>query len=193
MQSINPIRFSLAVPCVLLALAAALAAAQETKPATPPAERPAPTTQKSTVPAELVGDWFWGNVSLARYVDRNTGDFLGNAHSGALTYAFAADGTYKRYFYLEVRPGGDVSGIFSASEGTVTFTGDSFTLRPTKGTYRFTEGCSKKREREMRQDELERPGLTFAWRLEKKAKDKPADLIVGKPGEDPHTFRRSKD
>jgi hypothetical protein len=144
------------------------------------------------VPAGLVGDWFWGTVSPTRYWDRDTGDFVGHGYSGALSYVFAADGTYKRYFYLETRLGGDVSGIFSASEGTVAFTGDTFTLKPTKGTYRFTEGRSKKKEREMRRDELERPGLVFTYRMEKKA-DGAQVLMVGKEGEDARAFNRSKD
>jgi hypothetical protein len=95
-----------------------------------------------------------------------------------------------------VRPGVSVPPLDTtpASEGTVSFTGDTFTLKPTKGTYRFTEGRSKKRERPMTRDELERPGLTFTWRLEQGDEGKPPALLVSKPREkDPQTFRRSKD
>jgi len=139
-----------------------------------------------------VGDWFWGNISPTRYWDRDTGDFLGHGYSGALSYVFAADGTYKRYFYLETRLGGDVSGIFTASEGTVTFGKGTLTLKPSKGTYRFTEGRKKPRERAMRQDELERPGLEYKWQLEKDTDGKPT-LKIGKAGEEPRTFKQSSE
>ena len=172
----------------------ATAFGQAERPSAPvaPAKEPAPASRAATVPAELVGDWFWGNISPTRYWNRDTGEFLGHGYSGALSYVFEKDGTYKRYFYLETRLGGDVSGIFSASEGRVTFDGDTFTLKPTKGTYRFTDGRSKKTEREMRQDELERPGLTFKWRLEHKA-GVPPTLMIGKAGEDARAFARSKE
>jgi hypothetical protein len=175
---------------VVLPLLAFAAVAEEAGPARAPATRPS----AAAVPEALVGDWFWGNVSPTRYWDADTGDFVGHGYSGALSYVFAKDGTYRRYFYLETRLGGSVSGIFSASEGTVTFTGDAFTLKPTKGTYRFTEGRSKKRERAMTEDELARPGLVFRWRLAEKGKGKPAVLVVGKEGEDePREFSRSRD
>ena len=146
------------------------------------------------VPAALVGDWFWGNVSPTRYWNRDTGDFVGHGYSGALSYVFNKDGTYQRYFYLETRLYGDVSGLFSASEGTVVFGADgTFTLKPVKGTYKFTEGKRLKRERAMTQDELERPGLVFKWKLEEGEKGKPASLVVTKEGEEPRVFARSKE
>lgn len=185
----------LTAPAIVVLALAALAFAQEGKPAersAPAANGPATATRKAAVPAGLVGDWFWGTVSPTRYWDRDTGDFVGHGYSGALSYVFAADGTYKRYFYLETRLGGDVSGVFSASEGTVAFTGDTFTLKPTKGTYRFTEGRSTKKEREMRRDELERPGLVFTYRIEKKPDGAPV-LMVGKEGEDARAFSKSKE
>ena len=42
----------------------------------------------------------------------------------------------------------------------------------------------------MQQDELERPGLEFTWKLGKAADGKPA-LAIGKAGEEPRTFSRS--
>jgi hypothetical protein len=155
-------------------------------PATRPSTRPA-----TPLPAGLAGDWFWGSISPTKYWDRDTGEFVGHGYSGALSYVFGADGTYKRYFYLEQRLGGETSGIFSASEGTVAFTGDTFTLTPAKGTYRFTTGRKKPTERPMRQDELERPGLVFTWRLEKKREGGgPPVLMISKEGEDARAFNR---
>lgn len=146
--------------------------------------------KKDAVPPALVGDWFWGNVSPTRYWNRDTGDFVGHGYSGALSYVFNKDGTYRRYFYLETRLYGDVSGLFSASEGTVTFAADgTFTLKPAKGTYKFTEGKRLKREREMTRDELERPGLVFKWKLEEGG----ASLVVTKEGEEARVFARSKE
>jgi hypothetical protein len=126
----------------------------------------------AAVPPGLAGDWFWGTVSPTQYRDRDTGEILGRGYSGALSYVFREDGTYQRHFYLEQRLGDSTSSIFSASEGTVTFTKDTFTLKPAKGTYRFVDGPRKKpRERPMRQDELERPGLVFTWRLEERREE----------------------
>ena len=164
-------------------------AAPATRPTAAPSTQPA--AGESAVPAELVGDWFSGTVSPTRYWNRDTGEFVGHGYSGALSYVFEKGGTYKRYFYLEIRLGGDVSSIFSASEGTISFSGNTLTLKPAKGTYRFIDGPGKApRERPMQQDELERPGLVFNWQLEKKDGG-PAVLLIGKEGEDPRTFNRS--
>jgi hypothetical protein len=185
------------VVCAALALAAVAGEqAQDGKqPESAPQQAAAgPTSKDSALPAGIAGDWFWGTVSPTRYRDRNTGDLLGHGYSGALSYVFEPDGTYKRYFYLETRVIDETSSLFSASEGTVTFTGDTFTLKPTKGTYRFIDGPRKKpREREMRQDELERPGLVFTWRLDRPEKDGPPVLMVGKEGEEPRAFKRGQE
>lgn len=193
-----PRGFVTAVTCASLALAAAgVMARQEKQEAQPRPQRQEPAGGKGAVPAAVAGDWFWGTVSPTRYRDRDTGDLLGHGYSGALSYVFEKDGTYKRYFYLETRVVDETSSLFSASEGTVTFTGDTFTLKPSKGTYRFIDGPRKKpRERAMRQDELERPGLVFTWRLEQPRegeKDEPPVLMIGKDGEEPRAFKRGQE
>jgi hypothetical protein len=149
-----------------------------------------PSNPKATkVPASVVGEWFWGTVSPSYYVDRNTGEFLGNSSGGGSSFVFKADGTYQRYVLIQTRLGGSTSEIFAVSQGTVVFdeAKGTFTLRPTKGNYTFTDN-KKQRKRPMEKDELERAGLEFTYRLAKE--DGKTYLFIARKGEKPDEARR---
>lgn len=183
-----------ALTCCAASIAAAVPTPQQPSPAK--ATAPAPRPGKIAVPAEALGEWFWGTTSPLTYRDALTGDYVGQGYGGALTYIFYKNGTYKRYFFLETRLGSDYSSIFSASEGTVSFSADTFTLKPTKGNYRFSKGKDKPvRERPMEQDELERPGLTFSYKFKKEDGDKAVMLVNQKDAKDEEAriFQRSGD
>ncbi len=160
----------------LLAAGGAAAAGQGTAPA---------KKQAAKVPAQVVGEWYRGSVSLSRYVDATTGVYLGNGGGGSRTWLFAKDGTYKRYVYIDTGFGGTT--LFAASEGAVTFsptspTEGTFTLRPKKGTYTYGTNAGN---RPMGRSELERAGTAFHYRFEAEGEDGKPHLYIRRKEEAP--------
>jgi hypothetical protein len=152
------------------------------------------TAQKSAaVPAALVGSWTWGSVNPGRYVDKVTGDYVGHAGGGATSYTFGKDGSHKRYVLIDMGAGWGNETVFSAMEGTATFdeAAGVFKVRLTKGTITFKKrsGTTK---RKLTQEDLDRGGTEFTYRLEKDDKGTPYLLVndKGKPASEGRRFNK---
>jgi hypothetical protein len=116
-------------------------------------KKPAASQQPAgRVPAALVGSWTWGAANPGRYVDKITGEYVGHAGGGAVSYTFGKDGTHKRYVIIHFGQGFGNESTFSAMEGTVDFdeAAGTFTVRLTKGNIT-----------------MERKGTVFTYRLDK--------------------------
>jgi hypothetical protein len=132
-------------------------------------KKPAPSRQQAgRVPAALVGSWTWGSVNPGRYVDKRTGEYVGHAGGGAISYTFGKDGSYKRYVLIHFGAGFSNESTFSAMEGTVDFdeAAGTFTIRMRKGTITF-EKRSGMTKRPLSREDMERSGTVFTYRLDK--------------------------
>lgn len=123
---------------------------------------------RGRVPAALVGSWTWGTVNPGRYVDKVTGEYVGNAGGGAISYTFGADGSHKRYVLIQLGAGFSNESVFSAMEGTVDFdeAAGTFSINLTKGTVTF-EKPSGRTKKPLTKEGMAQGGNTFAYRLEK--------------------------
>ena len=185
--------------------AAAVAAASALLGATAPPPAPGQTgglavrtdSKKSAavarVPAPLVGSWTWGSVNPGRYVDRNTGKYLGHAGGGAVSYVFSADGTFRRYVLIDSGAGFSNDSIFSSMQGKAEFdeAAGTFTLRFSKGEITFEKKSGMTR-RPLTKEDMERGGTVFTYVLERDG-DGNATLHVNdrdKPAKDGRQFRK---
>lgn len=132
------------------------------------AEHPTRLSREQTRPAtpiQVQGKWIYGSVGPTTYWDADTGKFLGNARGSAGIFEFDDKGNYRQYVYGEMRSYNVVNKFWTVHEGTVTFTADTFTIRPAKGHYNGEMG-SRKIDRDMTKEELEKAVATFNWRIE---------------------------
>jgi hypothetical protein len=126
-------------------------------------------------------------------VDKVTGEYVGNAGGGAISYTFGKDGSHKRYVLIHFGAGFSNESIFSAMEGTVDFdeAAGTFVVRLTKGNITF-EKKSGLTKRPLSREELERGVNEFTYRLEKDDKGNPVLLVndKGKPASEGRRFYR---
>jgi hypothetical protein len=62
-------------------------------PTTDPLDMPSGTGAGTTLPEDIIGSWYAGNVSSIGYVDPNTGSYSEGGSEG-LRYVFSEDGTW---------------------------------------------------------------------------------------------------
>ncbi len=140
--------------------------------------------QPARVPAELVGSWTWGTVNPGRYVDKVTGDYVGHTGGGATSYTFGKDGSHSRYVLIDLGAGFGNETVFSTMVGTADFdeAAGILKVRLRKGTVSFKKRSGTTR-RKLTQEDLDRGGTEFVYRLEKDDKGTPYLLIndKGKP------------
>lgn len=144
---------------------------------------------KSTTPKQVIGKWIYGSVGPMTYWDSDTGKFLGNARGSAGIFEFDNEGRYRQYTYGEMRSYNIVNKFWTVHEGTVEFSGDTFTIRPTKGHYNGEMG-SRKIDRDMTPEELEKAVATYHWRIERDDNDREHFII---PFEDGSRFDYRRD
>lgn len=120
----------------------------------------------SSTPTQVQGKWIYGSVGPTTYWDSDTGKFLGNARGSAGIFEFDNAGHYKQYSYIELRTYNLVNKCWTVHEGTVTFDDDTFTIIPVKGHYNGEMG-SRKIDRDMTKEELEKAVTTYHWRIER--------------------------
>ena len=124
--------------------------------------------QAGRVPAALVGTWTWGVANPGRYVDKVTGEYVGHAGGGAVSYTFHKDGTHQRYVIIHFGKGFSNESTFSAMEGTADFdeAAGTFTIRLTKGNITFEKKAGMTK-RPLSREDMERNGTVFTYRLDK--------------------------
>ena len=66
-------------------------------------KKPAVVQKTGRVPDALVGSWTWGAMNPGRYVDKRTGEYVGHAGGGSISYTFNKDGSHKRYVLIHLR------------------------------------------------------------------------------------------
>ena len=85
------------------------------------------SANKPTLPGELAGEWYTGNISSIQYIDPNTGVFKPTVGLGE-GYNIRPDGSYADNVIVQSRIGSD----FIYIEGTIDVSGDRLTFHQTK-------------------------------------------------------------
>jgi hypothetical protein len=113
-------------------------------------------------------------MNPGRYVDKRTGEYVGHAGGGSISYTFNKDGSHKRYVLIDLGAGWGNESTFSAMEGTVDFdeAAGTFTVRMAKGTITFEKGSSMTK-RPLTPKGMEQGGTVFTYQLEKDEKGNP--------------------
>lgn len=165
-------------------MAAAPPVASAKQPTTAPSG--ASTSTSSTLPAEIVGEWFEGTVGPTTYWDSQTGKYLGSGRQMGSILQLSADGTFKKYVYVYMKTYALVTESWTSIEGTAAVSGDTLTLTPTKGHYK-TGGSSKPIDRDMTAEEVTKAAASYAWRLETNKDTGRVELVL--PFDDGSAFR----
>ena len=139
-------------------------------------KKPAPAARRARVPAALVGTWVWGSVNPGRYVNPTTGEYVGHAGGGAISYTFATDGAHQRYVLIHFGAGFSNESTFSSMEGTADFdeAAGTYTVRFTRGQITFEKKSGMQR-RPLSREDMERNGTVFTYRL---GKDENGDTVL---------------
>ena len=131
------------------------------------------------VPAELVGEWHNGNVSMMQEKNTTTGQTTAS-NGSTFTYKFSANGSFEFIGYMKSTMYGCTTGLFNDKRGKVEIDGDQITLVPTKNFWRNTYSCAPNSSKE-RNYTLERE--TFTWRTTEDEYGKTLVCLANEKGE----------
>ncbi len=118
---------------------------------------------KTDVPAELTGNWMYGDFSMTEYWSQDPADYLGNALEFVFAFTFNSDGTYTQYFTSSSVLNGVTSYQQSVSQGTMEVNAVTKTIitHPKKAHYKKTDNGHVTEERDLNKNELS--GGTFYY------------------------------
>ena len=108
------------------------------------------------VPAELQGNWMYGNFSMTEYWSQNPSGYLGNALEFAIAFKFTGNGGYEQYFTSSSVIGGVTTYQQSVTKGTVVVDEINKTIitYPAKAHYKRTRNGQTPEERDLAKSEL---------------------------------------
>lgn len=112
------------------------------------------------VPAEIVGEWRNGNVSMIQEKDLDRGQVTAS-NGSTFSYKFFANGNFEFIGYMKSTMYGCTTGLFNDKRGKVEIDGDQITFIPSKNYWKNTYSCSPKSNKE-KNHTLERETYTFS-------------------------------
>jgi hypothetical protein len=153
---------------------------------------PEPATN---VPAELIGQWLHGIVSMSGYVDAYSGLWLDNAYGTSVMFQFAPDGTYKQTILIKTSAYSCRMQVYIYNEGKATFDGAAIETYPTSGTVKSMDTCNAANNYTRPDDLTRKQGQSYGWHFGKNANnpdDAQTYLILGVGAQQsPAYFRRA--
>jgi hypothetical protein len=135
--------------------------------------------QQSTVPAELVGKWHNGKISMMADVNTVTGART-PSNGSTFTYKFSADGRFEFVGLMQSTMYGCTTGLFNQKAGKVEIEGSQITFIPSKNFWRNTYSCSPNSNKE-RDYVLEKE--TYEWRTKEDEYGKQYVCLANAKGE----------
>jgi hypothetical protein len=117
--------------------------------------------QTSNIPAELVGEWSNGKVSMLQEKNLSTGQTTAS-NGSTFTYKFHSNGSFEFIGYMKSTMYGCTTDLFNDKRGKVEVDGDQITLVPSKNYWKNTYSCAPNSNKE-KNHTLERE--TYTWRL----------------------------
>lgn len=115
--------------------------------------------QGANLPAELVGEWHNGRVSMLQERNTLTGSTT-PSNGSTFTYKFSSDGRFEFVGLLQSTMYGCTTGLFNQKTGRVEVEGSKITFIPSKNFWRNTYSCSPQSNKE-RDYVLDRE--TYEW------------------------------
>ncbi len=99
-------------------------------------------TPRTSVPAELVGTWYHGEVSPSNFYDSLSGSW-DNAYGEGLFYGFTSDGQFQWGYrvYSSSYSCNDVAMFWKKGTVTVDTVNHTFTIHPTEAILHSTDDC----------------------------------------------------
>lgn len=131
------------------------------------------------VPAELVGEWHNGSVSMLQDKNLTTGQTTAS-NGSTFTYKFSANGNFEYIGYMKSTMYGCTTDLFNDKRGKVEIDGDQITFIPSKNYWKNTYSCSPKSNKE-RNYTLERE--TYTWSTKTDEYDKEYICLANAKGE----------
>lgn len=102
---------------------------------------------RSNLPAELVGEWHNGNVSMMQEKNLTTGQTTAS-NGSTYTYKFLPNGRFEFIGYIKSTMYGCTTDLFNHKTGKVTVDGTTITFAPDKNYWKNTYSCSPKSNKE---------------------------------------------
>lgn len=93
------------------------------------------------IPAELVGEWHNGNVSMLQYRNQTTGSTT-PGNSSTFSYKFYADGRFQFVGLMQSTMYNCTTTLFNEKAGRVSVDGSTITFIPTKNFWRNSNSCA---------------------------------------------------
>jgi hypothetical protein len=111
---------------------------------------------RTSVPAELQGNWMYGNFSMTEYWSQDPSGYIGNALEFAIAFTFDANGNCEQYFTSGSSASGVTTYQQSVTKGTVEVDpgGKTIKTHPFKAHYKRTRNGQTVEERDMTGNEL---------------------------------------
>jgi hypothetical protein len=102
---------------------------------------------RSSVPAELLGEWHNGNVSMLSEKDLTTGRIT-SSNGSTFTYKFLPGGRFEYIGYMKSTMYGCTTDLFNHQTGRVAVNGSTITFTPDKNYWKNTYSCAPKSNKE---------------------------------------------
>lgn len=138
------------------------------------------------VPAELVGSWRTGRVSLLQYRERTTGSTT-PANGSSFSYRIQADGRFEFAGLLQTTMYNCTTSLFNLKRGLVRVEGTRLTLVPQENKWKNEFSCASQRNHEKAGKTDEE---TYTWRI--KEEDGRASLCLTPAGGEESCFRKEE-
>jgi hypothetical protein len=115
-----------------------------------------PENPRTSVSANLQGNWMYGNFSMTEYWSTNPSTYLGNALQFAIAFKFNANGTYEQYFTSSSVSSGVTTYQQSVTKGTVVVDETNKTIKTyaCSARYKRTRNGQTIEERDLAKSEL---------------------------------------
>ncbi len=144
---------------------------------------------KTDVPAELQGNWMYGNFSMTEYWSQNPSGYIGNAFQFAIAFKFNSNGTYEQYFTSSSVTAGVSTYQQSVTKGTVVIdeVNKTITAYPAKAHYKRTRSGQTLEERDLAKSEL-RGATTYNYTIGTEPNGTKAIYLIIQGDNNPLTF-----
>jgi hypothetical protein len=96
-----------------------------------------------SLPAELVGSWHTGSVSMIDYYDPYTGSWSPPSGDG-YSYTFTSDGKFTYAGILQISVYSCTTTLFEYLEGTAEVQGTRLVIKPKKGKFKSKDTCNER-------------------------------------------------
>jgi len=119
------------------------------------------STPRTSVPNQLVADWYAGNITSVNFYNPTTGAWAAPSGTGVF-FKFTADGYYEKGVLLQSSLYGCTTTFFAYNKGTMTVEGNKIVLYPTQGRIKSVDNCVEEYNYD-KPDELQNE--TILWEI----------------------------